>query len=204
MNKLICAAVIAMLLSGCDKLAPPVPEAGDTPTKAAAPAAEPAPANAATASVPAAENAATPPAHDAAASSVTTDPATDPAADKAVDDAIDDALGDHIRYRAAFDELQRAVAAKDAAAVAALVQYPLVATIDGKKATIKDSAAFAAQYDKIVTPAIADVVTRQKYSDLFVNYKGVMFGSGQVWLNGICKDNACKQADVKVVAIQPG
>lgn len=198
MNKLLCAAVAAMLLSGCDKPTPSAPMAEAVPATSAAPPTEAAPAPAA--AVPTQTQ--TPAATDPPVSPAPAQTAAAPAADKAVDDAIDNALGDHARYRAVFDELQRAVAAKDAAAVAALVDYPLQTTVDGKKARIKDAAAFVAQYDKIVTPAIADAIVEQKYSELFVNYKGVMFGSGQVWLNGICKDNACKQAEVKVVAIQ--
>ena len=31
---------------------------------------------------------------------------------------------------------------------------------------------------------------------------GVMFGNGEVWLNGICKDDACADFDVKIVTIQ--
>jgi len=45
-------------------------------------------------------------------------------------------------------------------------------------------------------------VKNQKYEDLFVNSHGVMFGSGEVWVNGLCKDNACKTLDVKVITIQ--
>ncbi len=193
MNKLLCAAVAAMLLSGCDKPAPTAPAAEQAPAPAA-------PATTESTQAPAT----TEPEPSPAPAQTATAPAADPAADKAVDDAIDNALSDHARYRAVFDELQRAVAAKDAAAVAALVDYPLAATVDGKKTKIEDAPAFVAEYEKIVTPAIADAVVKQKYSDLFVNYKGVMIGNGQVWLNGVCKDRACKQAEVKVVAIQPG
>lgn len=138
------------------------------------------------------------------AASAATAPAADSAGDQATDGRINGLLGDHAPYRAAFTQLQQAVAAKDAAAVAAMVDYPFVATIDGRKIPIHDAAAFVAQYDKIVTPAIAEVIARQKYSELFVNAEGVMFGSGQVWLNGICEDKACKALQVKVVAIQPG
>lgn len=195
MNKMLSAAMAALLLSACDKPAPAEPAATETPAPAdvAAPAAEspsppPAPAETPTATAAPAQPA----------------PAADAAGEKAVDDSIDNALGDHTRYRTVIEQFQKAVAAKDAAAVAMLVQYPFVATIDGKKVTVKDPAGFVSRYDKIVTPPIADAIVKQKYADLFVNYKGVMFGDGQAWVNGICKDNACKAFDVKVVAIQSG
>ena len=45
-------------------------------------------------------------------------------------------------------------------------------------------------------------ITAQKWQDLFVNYQGIMIGNGQVWINGICKDDKCAAFDVKVVTIQ--
>lgn len=189
MNKMLSAAVAALLLSACDKPAPTPaePTASEAPGESAAPAAE-TDAPAATTEAPSAAAA----------------PAVDTAGDQAINDSIDNVLGDHTRYQAAIAHLQQAVAAKDAAAAAALVDYPFTATIDGKKTAIKDADAFVAQYDKIVTPAIADTIVKQKYAELMVSGKGVMFGSGEAWLNGVCKDKGCKAFDVKVVTIQPG
>ena len=50
----------------------------------------------------------------------------------AVNQAIDEALGDHVRYEAVIRQLQQAVAANDAAAVAALVDYPFATVRDGQ------------------------------------------------------------------------
>ena len=121
----------------------------------------------------------------------------------AVNQAIDEALGDHVRYEAVIRQLQQAVAANDAAAVAALVDYPFAIVRDGQPLKIADAEAFVREYDRIMTPAIAEAIKRQKYSQLMVNYKGVMFGNGEAWVNGICKDDACKEVDVRVVALQP-
>jgi hypothetical protein len=30
----------------------------------------------------------------------------------------------------------------------------------------------------------------------------VMFGRGQIWVNGVCKDKACNTRDVKIITIQ--
>ena len=135
-------------------------------------------------------------------------PATDAAATTADDHAsvnatIDNLLGDHAKYEQAITAFQSAVAGKDPAAVAALVDYPFTARIDGKPVRVADAAAFVARYDEIVMPAIADAIAEQKYANLFVNGKGVMFGNGEAWINGICKDVACRDFDVRVVAIQP-
>ncbi len=187
MNKLLLGTALATLLLGaCNKPADtPAPEA---PTPAAA---------AATATAPA-----------AAASTADTAVDAAPAApdDNATDAAIDKILGDHTKYQAVINAYQKAVAEGDKEGVAALVDYPLAATIDGKQTSIKDAAGFVRNYDKIVTPAIASVIKTQKYSELMVNGKGVMFGSGETWINGICKKGSadCSEFEVKVVAIQPG
>lgn len=131
-----------------------------------------------------------------------TEAATDADA-AAVNQRIDQLLGDHTRYEPVILAFQKAVAAKDAAAVAALVAYPLRVKLGGKAVTIRDARDFVARYAIIVTPALAVAIGRQRYGALFVNYQGVMFGNGEAWINGICRDASCKRFDVKVVALQP-
>lgn len=195
MNKiLLCVALASLLLGGCNKPAgAPAPETSGS--EASAPAAST--GDAATASAPDAAPAAAAPESGVAAAD---------AGDKAIDDAIDTLLGDHAKYRAVIDAYQKAVAEGDKQAVAALIDYPFSAAIDGKRISIKNAAGFVENYDKIVTPAIADAIKAQKYSELMVNGKGVMFGSGQTWINGICKKGSadCSEFEVKVVAIQAG
>lgn len=122
--------------------------------------------------------------------------------DADTDAAIDSALGDHTLYRTAFDAIQKAAADGDKAGFAKWVEYPLGVKIDGKDVTIEDAATFEKDYDLILTDEIKTAIAVQKWQDLFANYKGVMFGNGQVWLNGICKDDKCAAFDVKVVTIQ--
>ena len=38
---------------------------------------------------------------------------------------------------------------------------------------------------------------------MMVNSRGVMLGRGEVWVNGICPDKACKSPDVRIYVIQP-
>jgi len=173
MHRPFLAIAVAMLLAACDK---PAPNAPVEPKAAPMPVV-------------------------ASAPELATSSERD--GDVLVDEAIDQILGDHNEYKRVFEAFQQAVAAKDAAAVAALVDYPFTARIDGKKIGIADAAAFVAQYDKIVTPPIARAIGGQAYRNLFVNEKGVMFGKGEAWINGVCKDDAaCKTVDVRVVAIQ--
>ncbi len=189
MNKpFLATALASILLTACDKSA-------DTPAPEA-PAA----------TAPVAESAATP-TDDVAAPAATDTGAAQTADDHhAINASIDTLLGDHAKYETVIDDYQKAVAGGDKEAVAALVGYPIDVTIDGKKTSIKDTAGFVRNYDKIITPAIAEVIQAQKYSDLLVNGQGVMFGSGETWINGICKKGSadCSEFEVKVVTIQAG
>ncbi|WP_051978765.1 hypothetical protein [Edaphobacter aggregans] len=120
-----------------------------------------------------------------------------------VDKAIETNLGDPVKFHEAFTHLQQAVARHDAAAIAAMVSYPITINPHTNKAMrVRTPEAFAASYDKIITPHIAKVVKDQKYEQLFVNYQGAMFGSGEVWLAGICRDSACKQSEIRIITIQ--
>jgi predicted lipid-binding transport protein (Tim44 family) len=191
MKKLIGTAML-LLLTACRESAPePTASAADTAKQPAA----------ATSAVPAAAPVAAVPAADPAPTPTPVPTAVDDPT--AVNQAIDDLLGAHERYQAVIQQFQKAVADKDAATVASLVDYPFTATIEGQRVEIADREAFVQHYDEIVTAAIARAITEQKYSQLMVNYKGVMFGSGEAWINGICKDQACEKFDVRVVAIQP-
>jgi hypothetical protein len=186
----LAAVLISLIFSACDSDNPPSAEAAPTAASAAA-APDSTPADAGPVASATGE-----PAPAAAVAS--------PDADKAVSDAIDSNLGDHQRYRDVIDALQSAVGAGDAARVASLVEYPISVDIGGKETILKDEKEFAARYSDFMTADISTAITGTRYSDLFVNYKGVMFGSGQAWINGICKDSGCKEFDVKVVALQHG
>ena len=195
MKTLFLAVSLSLLLCACGPADPSTapsasPAAADLAPTPAAPAAT---ADSATA-------AATPagPAPDSTAAP------TDNAGDQTVNDSIDSNLGDHTRYQAVIQQLQGAVASGDAAKVAPLVSYPIGVEIGGKKVMLKNEQEFVARYPEFMTDDIRKAIVETKYSDLFVNYKGVMFGSGQAWINGICKDDACKEFDVKVVALQHG
>lgn len=124
--------------------------------------------------------------------------------DADVDLAIDNALGNHETYRDVFDRFQQAVISDDKAGVASLVVYPLEVEIDGERHEIRDANEFVASWDRIVTPEIVQVVSNQRYRDLFVNWQGVMLGDGQVWINGVCRDDGCEEVDVGVTALQKG
>ena len=124
------------------------------------------------------------------------------AQDRTTSESIQLLLGDSTRYREAITAFQKAVKAHDAAAVAALVHYPIKVSVGGSRRTIKTPQKFVAKYDSIMTPAITAAVQDEPYDDMMVNAKGVMLGRGEVWISGVCRDRACNLADVRVITIQ--
>jgi len=109
-----------------------------------------------------------------------------------VNQRLDELFGVHEPYRAFFAQLQKAVAADDRQAVAAMVEYPIEATIGGRNVKIRDAKHFVTNYGKVITPKVKDAVIRQRYEDLFANWQGVMIGDGEVWFSGIDGKNTVK------------
>jgi len=194
-------AIAALLLSvaGCgqDPAAPAEP-ASASPATAGSAAQADAPAAPAAPAADVSDDAAP----DAAPAGPTDAPA-EPDDHAAVNARIDNVLGDHAPFERAVLAFRAAVQAGDREAVAAMVAYPFTARLDRGEVRIADAAAFVARYDDIVTPAIARAIGDQRYADLFVNQRGVMFGNGEAWINGVCADPACAHPDVRVIAIQP-
>ncbi|MGQ3479928.1 hypothetical protein [Paenibacillus sp. TY11] len=81
-----------------------------------------------------------------------------------------------------FKALQKAVADNDKEKVANYILYPLRVNDSEKSLTIPNKEDFIAKYDQIFTDAIREALVNQKTDDLFVNYQGVMVGSGELWL----------------------
>ena len=120
----------------------------------------------------------------------------------ALDKSIDLSVGDHVKVQNILTQLQQAVAKHDAAAVAALVHYPIKVNPGKRAIAIKNEKAFIKDYDRIITHDIADAIFKQKYENLFVNSQGAMIGDGEVWITGFCRDKSCRQSDIKIGTIQ--
>lgn len=119
-----------------------------------------------------------------------------------VNASIDNLLGDHVVYEEAIKAIQFAIAEGDAPGVAVWVSYPITVSAAGEDVVIENEAQFVERYDSFMTDDIVEAVATQDYENLFVNAEGVMFGNGQLWLNGICRNTACSEADVRIVTIQ--
>jgi hypothetical protein len=117
--------------------------------------------------------------------------------------AIEMNFGDAQYFEMAFVSIQGAVAERDAAYLASWVAYPITINPGGGDAFVVETPEdFVARYDDIVTDEIYQAVTGQAYENLFVNSEGVMFGDGQLWIAGICQDDACSGFDIKIITIQ--
>jgi len=198
--RLIQILLPTMLLAACSQPAPPADETAaptTSPPATATTAAEDAPQAGLSPDAVEPTTAATP---DTAPPVAGTDSAATPAApaEGGTRDRINDLLGNADKYESVFNDLQRGIAAGDRAAVAGLMRYPVRVSIAGKSQQVKDAASFQRDYDKIVTPSLTKLIGEQKFDELFVNWQGVMLGQGEVWINGVCPDNDCKNADVKV------
>ncbi|WP_282256507.1 hypothetical protein [Stenotrophomonas sp. PS02299] len=181
MRRMACL-IPALMLAACSQpAAPPAEPAADAPPpmEASVPATPAASATEPAASAPAA-----------------------PAAEAPAEDArarIETLLGDAAQFEKVFNAFKAAVVGGDRAAVVEEVRFPLNVS-GGRKIT--GPGEFQRNYEKIITPAVVKAVSEQDFGKVFVNQQGVMIGSGQVWLNGQCLDQACTKTEVKVITIQ--
>lgn len=82
-----------------------------------------------------------------------------------------------------FDQLQAAAKARDKAALAALVIYPL--RVNAKQTRyMRKPADLEKNFDTVFTPQILGAIAAQKLDALFCNYSGIMYGNGEVWVIG--------------------
>jgi hypothetical protein len=83
---------------------------------------------------------------------------------------------------ALFRQLQKAVAAGDKPAVAALMQYPL--RVNGKsRLDIESSADLLRRYQKVFTADLIKQILAANPQVVFCRYDGNMFADGAVWAN---------------------
>jgi hypothetical protein len=84
-------------------------------------------------------------------------------------------------FEAAFTKIQDLVARENKEAVAEYIQYPLAVYNNKGKIIIQNKEELINHYDEIFTAKVKNAFARQKLDNIFVNYKGVMVGQGEVW-----------------------
>lgn len=114
---------------------------------------------------------------------------------------LDHLFGSHDEYHAFFDQLKDNIVHQNKKAVAAVVNYPLRVDIDSKRILIKNQRQFIQHYAQIITPRVRQAVADQQFIGMFLNYRGMMFGNGEIWFSGICLDKTCKNVTVRITGI---
>jgi hypothetical protein len=121
-----------------------------------------------------------------------------------VDQQIENLLGPAADYKELFYAFQVGLEEGKSDIVVSLVNYPITVRIDGNEETYTSEEELLAAYDDVFTDAIRQAVAKQDYGDLFVNSEGIMIGSGEVWITGICDDSACTTALPRIMTVQSG
>lgn len=84
-------------------------------------------------------------------------------------------------FEADFLTIQELVAKENKEAVAEYIQYPLNVYNTKEKINIQNKEELINHYNEIFTARVKNAFARQKLDNIFVNYKGVMVGQGEVW-----------------------
>ncbi|RKE86029.1 hypothetical protein [Rhizobium sp. AG855] len=124
------------------------------------------------------------------------------ASEAETDRQIENLLGDPADYKELFYAFQSAVAEGKAEIAVSLVSYPITISIGGEDATFETEEQLLASYNDVFTDKIVTIIRNQDYGQAFVNSEGLMFGDGEVWISGVCEDNACSSSLPRVITIQ--
>lgn len=101
--------------------------------------------------------------------------------------------------RAFFNCLKIASKRDDKDTLSQLIRYPQ--RMNGRD-TIRTPAAFKRAYPTIFNSKVKRAIEAQRFEDLFVSYRGLMVGSGEVWISGIVMQRAGKtNTAIKIITI---
>jgi hypothetical protein len=80
-------------------------------------------------------------------------------------------------------DLQHSVAVDDRAHVAEMVRFPISITVAGKPLTLRNKDQFLKYYGAAFDAKVRGFIAKQKASELFCNWKGIMIGRGEIWIS---------------------
>jgi hypothetical protein len=130
--------------------------------------------------------------------------ATDTNADpRAVDSRLDTLFGSHEPVKQFLTSLKEDSANKRWPAIAATIAYPIKIRVGGHSIQLHNPSEFLAHSEEVLTPKVVAAIARQSYASLFANDRGVMIGDGEVWFSAVCGGAGCKNAPIKIIAINP-
>lgn len=118
------------------------------------------------------------------------------------DKAIDDVLGGpHAVYATAIADIQKALAEHNVEGIAGYVSFGEPIKVNGQDVTIADLDDLNAKFDTLFNAKVVEAVTQQPYEKLLVKDAGIMFGDGELWISGVCDDDACQLPFINIIAI---
>jgi len=91
-------------------------------------------------------------------------------------------------------KFKEAVASNDKNTVAAMVFYPIEATLNGKTVIINNEHEFIRLYADIFDKNLLNKIANSDTHNMFSNYQGVMLGDGEAWFS-------MENGNIKVVAV---
>lgn len=123
---------------------------------------------------------------------------TSPEQEKEFTRTLQDQAGlDLLDARAFFACLKIASRRDDKDTLSQLIRYPL--RINGRK-TVRTPAEFKRAYPTIFNSKVKRAIKAQQFEDLFVSYRGLMVGGGEVWISGVATSSPGK-TPIKIIAI---
>jgi hypothetical protein len=93
-------------------------------------------------------------------------------------------------------DLQHFVAVDDRPRVAQMVHFPIRITVDNEPLRLQNQDQLLKHYNVAFDPKVKGFIAKQKFSELFCNWKGIMVGRGEIWINTIGKSS-----QLRIIAI---
>lgn len=114
-----------------------------------------------------------------------------------------------------YEKFKKAVAKDDRKTVASMMNYPLSILYASEhfklmknktvyRKEIKNKHTFLKNYDKIFDEPFKNFIVNINLEELWARDCGVATPHGEIWLNGICKDNSCKVSTLKFTTLNSG
>jgi hypothetical protein len=104
-----------------------------------------------------------------------------------VDALIQEVVGaDPKEARAFFLGIKTEARALDRSALVKRVAFPIRVDLKARRnVKLRTPAQLLEHFDEVFTPKVLGAIHGQAYEALFVNYQGIMIGSGEVWFTGL-------------------
>lgn len=99
-----------------------------------------------------------------------------------------------------FDCLKIATKRDDRNTLSRLTRYPLRVNTAKGADNIRTPTAFIKAYPSIFNQRVKAAINAQRFEDVFVSYRGIMIGNGQVWISGITERGRSKPT-IKIISI---